>query len=378
MRNAIQEYLNYTDEEKKELWDHATFVFDTNVYLNLYRYTSRTRKLLISSFEKLQDRLWMPNHVAHEFMKNRIGVIWETNNQYALLRTEADKFFDQCHTSLKLDQTDHELDDLKSKLKAWIDSSMQKNVAVTNPDSDSILDQLLKLYEGKVGLAYSNEEMKQIEQEGRQRYEKSVPPGYKDQNKQKSNDLNNTYGDLIVWKQILKYAASEKKDIILVTNDQKEDWWEILHGQTHGPRIELKKEFFNETKQKFHMYTMRSFITRFEGGNEDKIDPKTIDEIIFFSKIIHHKSDKKDLREYYNSFENDRDANAARLRFAIMRLENKNHKRLRVIQNTKEKYSYGEMPADIEAMVDNTIAKLERDKKRIAKLQSTLEDENNR
>ena len=71
MRNAIQEYLSYSDAEKLDLWNHATLVFDTNVLLNLYRYSDKTRKSLLAALNKLQARLWMPNHVAREFMKNR-------------------------------------------------------------------------------------------------------------------------------------------------------------------------------------------------------------------------------------------------------------------------------------------------------------------
>ena len=41
MKSAIREYIELTDAEKAALWEHATFVFDTNVYLNLYRYSKR-------------------------------------------------------------------------------------------------------------------------------------------------------------------------------------------------------------------------------------------------------------------------------------------------------------------------------------------------
>lgn len=57
MRSTIQEYLSYSDEEKQDLWNHATFVFDTNVFLNLYRYTDKTRKLLLLALNQLKDRL---------------------------------------------------------------------------------------------------------------------------------------------------------------------------------------------------------------------------------------------------------------------------------------------------------------------------------
>ena len=60
MRNAIKEYIEYSSEEKNDLWNTATFVFDTNVFLNLYRYSNKTRNQLIESFECLKPRIWMP------------------------------------------------------------------------------------------------------------------------------------------------------------------------------------------------------------------------------------------------------------------------------------------------------------------------------
>lgn len=317
----------------------------------------------------------MPNHVAHEFMKNRSSVIWETNHQYDKLRSEADKFIELCCSSLKLDQNDKEINELKRQMDEWIDSARKKNIAVSSSNPDSILEQLLSIYEGKVGSEFSEDELKKIEQEGKIRYAEEIPPGYKDKSKENGDKRNNVYGDFLVWKQILKYASSEKKDIILVTNDQKEDWWEILHSQTLGPRVELKKEFFKETSQKFYMYSMRSFITRFESGNEVKIERDTIDEIEFYSRIIHHKANKSDLREYYNSFESNDEVKAAKIRFQIARLENKNRKRINVIKQAQLKYADGEMPESVESMLDSTIANLEKDTIRIQNLHGKLLDQ---
>ena len=64
MRNAIAEYLEYSDEEKKILWENATFVFDTNVLLNLYRYSKETRDILLDSMKQIKDRVWMPYQAA--------------------------------------------------------------------------------------------------------------------------------------------------------------------------------------------------------------------------------------------------------------------------------------------------------------------------
>lgn len=51
MRNAVKEYIEYSSEEKNNLWNTAKFVFDTNVFWNLYRYSNKTRNQLIESFE---------------------------------------------------------------------------------------------------------------------------------------------------------------------------------------------------------------------------------------------------------------------------------------------------------------------------------------
>lgn len=372
MRNSIQEYLDFTEEEKQNLWNQATIIFDTNVFLNLYRYSAKTRELLLLAFESFKDRLWMPNHVAHEFMKNRSGIIWESNHHYDTLLLEAKKFIELCHTELKLDTDDKELCDLDKHLKEWITLAKEKNLLVSKPNVDQILETLLTLFDGKVGPAFSEEEIKIIEQEGKQRYASKVPPGYKDSEKAKGNNVNNAYGDFIVWKQIMNYAISQKRDIILVTNDQKEDWWEILHGQTIGPRVELKREFSKATSQKFHMYSMSTFITRFDNKRDVKVDKETIDEIEFFSKVIHHKTHRSDLKEYYRSLGSDDEAKSAKIRFEIMRLENKNRKRMDIVNSTRKSYASQKMPDKVQAMVDNSLANLEKDSARIELLKLKL------
>lgn len=64
MRNAIREYLEYSPAEKEELWKKAVFVFDTNVFLNLYRYSKKTRDALLFAMTELKERIWMPYQVA--------------------------------------------------------------------------------------------------------------------------------------------------------------------------------------------------------------------------------------------------------------------------------------------------------------------------
>lgn len=373
MRNAIKEYLSYSDGEKLDLWNHATFVFDTNVLLNLYRYSDNTRKSLLAALNKLQDRLWMPNHVAQEFMKNRKNAIWVAIHQYEDLQREADKFIALCASTVKLEKSDTDIEGLHKEITEWIEAAKKKNILVSDLSNDSILDQLLILFDGKVGPSFTDEDRKKIETEGKVRFEAEIPPGYKDRDKQKGENKNNTYGDLIIWKQILNYASAEKKDIILVTNDQKEDWWEILHGQTIGPRVELRREFIDCTSQRFHMYSLQSFITQFDADSDTKIDKETIAEIESFLNVPPEELHEKSFRDYYYTRDGDLMLDRVRkTRYEMMSLENKNRKRQRVIQQISEKHQGKNMPEDIETMFENTITNYERDKKRIEKLQAEL------
>lgn len=60
--------------------------------------------------------------------------------------------------------------------------------------------------------------------DGEKRYKKENPPGYKDA---KKKDGIRKYSDLIGWKEVIQYARKSGKNIVLVTDDVKEDWWTI-------------------------------------------------------------------------------------------------------------------------------------------------------
>ena len=70
---------------------------------------------------------------------------------------------------------------------------------------------------------FSQDQLYHICDEGEERYEKSIPPGFKDK---KDKDGIRKYSDLIIWKEIINYAKENQLDIIFVTDDVKADWWE--------------------------------------------------------------------------------------------------------------------------------------------------------
>ena len=294
MKNAVYEYIEPTDKEKEAIWKDSVFVFDTNVLLNLYRFSKNTRDALINSMKKKKKRIWIPYHVAYEFMENRCSVIFESGERYEKLREQANDFIGCCVQQLRRKDTDAEVKQLKKQIETWLTSEQDKDLLIANPLNDAILDQLLLLFEGKVGRRYSSEELKEIKDEGKTRYEKKIPPGYKDSKKQNSaEDDNNMYGDLIIWKQVMEYAKKEKCNITLVVNDTKEDWWSKPKGKTIGPRAELRKEFHERTSKQFLLYTMERFLQLCNEEDGQRVEDSVLEEVISVDKEQKRKDEKQ-------------------------------------------------------------------------------------
>ncbi|WP_318508249.1 PIN-like domain-containing protein [Photobacterium leiognathi] len=83
MKSNFKSFYKPQDEDLTELWEKAIFVFDTNILTNLYRYQSDTTMDFLNTLEKIQNRVWIPHHVALEYQRNRLGVIEEQHNKFA-------------------------------------------------------------------------------------------------------------------------------------------------------------------------------------------------------------------------------------------------------------------------------------------------------
>ena len=330
MRKAVCEYFELSEQEKAELWKTATFVFDTNVLLNLYRYTVNTRESLLGALEELKDRIWIPHHVAEEFMKDRCAVISDCNSAYEETKRLQKELVNKSAETLKLKTNDPEIIELRNVLNQWMASYEEHNPKIQNYSDDAVLARILSIFDGKVGEGFDEEEISSIEKEGSKRYANQTPPGYKDADKNKSGN-NNVYGDLIIWKELLRFASNKEKDIIFITDDKKEDWWNIVKTKTIGPRVELRKEFFKETdNRRFHMYTMERFLSIFSDDKGKSIDSSVIEEIGMVAK------EREQIGETsYSEIESQNAFDGGRIRELenqLVNLYDKNEKRMNAIK----------------------------------------------
>lgn len=364
MKTAIKEYIELTDLEKKALWDRAVFVFDTNVFLNLYRYSKKTRDALLDAMKDLKDQIWMPHQVAYEFMKNRPDVIFESVERYPKLE---DNILQLCKDKLRIKDDDPEFKKLQKVVTKWFDDYKNANLLVDNVFDDDILEKLLLLFENKTGEPFSDSDLIKLKKDGEERYKKEIPPGYKDKNKTKGDKDNNAYGDLIVWKQILDYAKLKKKDIVFVTHDQKDDWWNTVHGKTLGPRIELKKEFYDYTEMLFHMYTMDNFISHFETAKDNR---SIVDEVRAYNDISQGMHTMlQTLETTYTLSEDDIGyLDLQQIQTLIHELEEKRDRREKELTSLLRKYNEHELPLPVHRIIRNLQKNMRIDEKNIAKL----------
>lgn len=348
MKNIVKEYIEPSNTQKKELWGKAVFVFDTNVLLNLYRYSAKTRSSLLAAFESFHDRVWIPYQVAYEYMNKRCKVIYETVQRYDQFKNEINNFTSKAVETLRLTSNDEEISDLNRYLFKWLDSNKDRNLLVLSAEEDEILEKILAIFDQRVGLPPTEEELRAIKEEGKNRYKNAIPPGYKDDKKKNESDDNNAYGDLIIWKQIIKYAKDNQVGIIYVTHDQKEDWWNIVKGKTIGPRFELRKEFQDETQQEFHMYSMNSFIGTYNKMNKVPIDKSAVQEVINFEKTYNNGTPSKK--------EPTIPERIARTEGTIEKIQNRLLRREQIIEGIESKYRQKgiSLPENIQTQYDNT------------------------
>lgn len=264
MRDLFKGYYKPTPNDFSELWKRSTVILDTNVLLNLYRYSSETRDSLINILEVLKDRLWIPNHVAMEFHKNRLRVINDQAGTYNEMVSAVEQYGKQIendlgkykrHSKIKTSEMIKEVQGFFDGIK----DSLNKQRA-THPDyyrEDIILEKITNLYTGRTGMPFSEDELLSLGKTADARYVKSIPPGYLDA---KNKQGDEKYGDFIIWSQILNYVQETKSCVVLVTDDVKEDWWWRAHGKTVGPRPELVEEMLRNGSKAFYMYRTDQFM----------------------------------------------------------------------------------------------------------------------
>jgi hypothetical protein len=266
VRKQFHAYYPLTMGELDELWESALVVPDTNALLNLYRYSNATRSAFLDILDRVHDRLWLPHQVGLEFHERRLDLINHksktlTNLDAALAKSIAtlEGEIDKNRSGLFIDK-----EQVLKAFRVGVEGAKQvltgvrespELTAAPTISNDAILDRLTLLFDDKVGSGYGESDAEALRIEGKKRYDDKIPPGYKDNSK----EGDRKFGDLFIWKQILDHAAADKRSVLFITDDRKEDWWADRSGETTGPRLELIQEFHSRVGVNVHFYTPEQF-----------------------------------------------------------------------------------------------------------------------
>jgi|SRR5574344_207483 hypothetical protein len=279
MKNKFPDYYNPSDEEYRQLWQNADIVLDANVLLDFYRVSESTYNDMIKLFEEIKDRTWIPYQAAKEYHRNIKNVVVEQEGKYRgtldFIRKFSSELAQTRNHPFLSDELSNETTEVFNKLSHFIENQ-QRNLLENLTANNSTKDKIADLFNEKVWEEFSDELIQKISSEGEKRYLKKIPPGFKDKEKSGLDQ----YGDLIIWKEIIKWAKEQKHPILFITNDEKDDWFFKCEGRTIGPHQELISEFKKETGgQKILIYKLHQFLEYSKTNLDVDINKESVEEL---------------------------------------------------------------------------------------------------
>ena len=276
MRDLFPEFNTPSSKELDNLWKSATFVFDTNVLLQLWEITQPDVIPVLKDLSN-DNRVWLPHQVALEFYaefhKSKNNFIIDSEESYKNVIKNLDT--NQAEVLKRPYSTE-----VQKKIKRSFDT-IKKEVAKTKTLSNwpggDIEKELNLIFKNRIGPKFQQDKLKAIYKEGEERYAQKIPPGYEDNDKTGISK----FGDLVIWHQIIEMAANNKNNepIILITNEKKEDWWwKHSTGRIIGPRPELRREMKAEAGVEFYMYRLGKFMELANKYLKAKFDEDSIEQ----------------------------------------------------------------------------------------------------
>ncbi|WP_053225233.1 PIN-like domain-containing protein [Pseudomonas helleri] len=311
MKSLFKSFTPPSDDAIQTAWksDETIFVFDTNVLLNLYGFEQQTRKDFFAAVQKIEDKVWIPFHEGLEFHNQRLNIISREKKIFQDLKSKPEQLLSNLKTELsghQLQKKFPKIQELSQQLILSIESAINEFKKKVDPwdkkqpdvrSHDEVLQKIYSITEGRVGPPPKDQKwLDELYLEGKNRYEKRIPPGFKDTGKDSAtgskpmfyhNNLTyeRKFGDLIIWRQITEHASTPLiKNVFFITDDTKEDWWEIMKSSGSkiiGPLEALRSEIYNDSAVEFfHMYSTSDFLNNAQKALNVKLHDSSIKDAI--------------------------------------------------------------------------------------------------
>lgn len=290
------EIFSFDYKSLEAITENCVYVFDTNVLLVPFNTNEKNLDDIKSILLKLkkQSRLFLPARAAREFAKNRASrlgdlflKIRQTKN-----KLNSEPFKIENYLLLNFNETYLSIQNNFGEIRKLINDSkkllekLESDVLSWNWD-----DNVSKIYRE----IFTSEVIKEVKKTDDElakdlayRIKYKIPPGYKD-----SNKLDDGIGDLIIWQTAMEIAHDQNADLVIVSNDQKNDWFYKQDNTGLYPRYELFDEFrrFSGGKS-MHIIDFPKFL-ELRNAQEDTI--AEVRENVFRSRVYRNPKFSKDL-----------------------------------------------------------------------------------
>ncbi|GAB2497392.1 hypothetical protein GCM10008929_18020 [Alkalibacterium psychrotolerans] len=268
--------MNYNEFESI-FTENCNIYLDTNCLLSLYKIPEDLFNSYTEALKSLPHDIRISHTVKQEYERNKVNTIQDTQKKISNTITHLDKNINGLSDKLNQLKKDIRLHDnselpdiknleyhfkeLENNFDIFKSSSLLKPSS-SNDKFKKIEEYINKLF-GPNNMIKKKNESERIKCiiDGYVRAKHKYPPGYVDMNKKyykrkrdaeknnknlNINDLSDYLGDYFIWTDIIFDDIKNNSNKLFVTNDMKEDWWNVpstKNIEEYTPRKELEDEF---------------------------------------------------------------------------------------------------------------------------------------
>lgn len=220
-------------------------VLDTNYLLEIIKSPTIVSKEYVDALKKVKKNIYIPYLVALEFNFNKSGLKkkkkQDIHNYKNHVRNKVVEFVEEIN-EIPFINDDNKKDftkdiiELTDNFSVELQATIERKInSLVTDEQENLYNELIKIIEDRIGDIYTQDWIDEIQKEGEERFENSIPPGFNDKVKEKNDSYSQStrrygnilyqrkYGDLLIWKDILKHAKtnSKGKKVIFITDDGK-------------------------------------------------------------------------------------------------------------------------------------------------------------
>lgn len=250
----LRGYRPFSDAETVNAWNEGLFCLDSNVLLDVYRYSDESREDFMNILRSIGPRMVVPARVAEEFARNRPSVITSRFKPHRYVRQKLKELGDYLEKEHKDHAEFRSITDFVGRIKDSENADFRDAEARQTAllDNDPILEELLAIVDNSV---IEPVPVSELTKDFEHRKKELTPPFCKSDNKK---DVN-PEGDVAVWLELVQHCKISTNPLIFVTHDGKENWW-LRTGERDVPQPLLVREFFDKTGQLILFYTRARFL----------------------------------------------------------------------------------------------------------------------